>query len=196
MLAMQTLGLSDSTPRSEGILKSLLWPSIQSGADVDYLGIQGYWVCTLIAVTTFLFALTAGHPILGVLFTAFFYLGGVGVRERSLFAAVVVLAYYLLDSMVAVAFLLGTPATFVIRALFTALLLSNLRAAWLISHWKADAEEAALPPRPPGNWKDTFAGSWPAWLWPKVRVVYYVFAACVLVIALAGIIVTLARRFH
>lgn len=40
---METLNLSDSTPRSESRLKSLFWPSIQNGADVDYLGTPGYW---------------------------------------------------------------------------------------------------------------------------------------------------------
>jgi len=45
---MQTLGLSDSTIRSESRLKSLFWPSIQSGADVDYLAVQGFWVCTML----------------------------------------------------------------------------------------------------------------------------------------------------
>jgi hypothetical protein len=39
---MQTLGLSDSTPRTESRLKSLFWPTIQTGSDVDYLGAQGY----------------------------------------------------------------------------------------------------------------------------------------------------------
>jgi hypothetical protein len=37
---MQTLGLSDSMPRSESRLKSLFWPSIESSSDVDYLGAQ------------------------------------------------------------------------------------------------------------------------------------------------------------
>ena len=49
---MQTLGLSESTPRTDSRLKSLFWPSITSGADVDYLGAQGYWVCSAIAILT------------------------------------------------------------------------------------------------------------------------------------------------
>src|ERR1700757_2571948 len=97
---MQTLGLSDSTTRSEGRLKSLFWPSIQSGADVDYLGAQGYWVCALVGGTSFLFAILQGRPILGVTLLLFFYFGGVGVRERVLFAAVIVFVYYLVDSLI------------------------------------------------------------------------------------------------
>jgi hypothetical protein len=75
---MQTLGLSDSDPRSEGRIKSLFWPSIQSGADVDYLGAQGYWVCTFVGVSAFLFSLLQGKPILGVTVLLFFYFGESG----------------------------------------------------------------------------------------------------------------------
>ena len=80
---MQTLGLSESTPRTENRLKSLFWPSISTGNDVDYLGTQGYWVCTVVAVGSFVFALVADQPITAVVALLFYYLGGVGVRERS-----------------------------------------------------------------------------------------------------------------
>src|SRR5215468_7035982 len=49
MSRMETLGLSESSARSDGRLKSLFWPSIQNGTDVDYLGTQGYWVCMIVA---------------------------------------------------------------------------------------------------------------------------------------------------
>ena len=72
---MQTLGLSDSTPRSESRLKSLFWPSIQSGADVDYLAVQGFWVCTIVGVMSLFFlAVTARQPILGILVFLLFLL--------------------------------------------------------------------------------------------------------------------------
>src|SRR5258708_5436806 len=64
---MQTLGLSESAPRSEGRLKSLFWPSIQTGSDVDYLGAQGYWVCTFAALLSFVFSTASGHPLMGAL---------------------------------------------------------------------------------------------------------------------------------
>jgi len=80
---MQTLGLSDSTPRTESRLKSLFWPSIQTGSDVDYLGAQGYWVCALVAVFSLVMTAVAGHAVVGVFVFLFYYLGGVGVRERA-----------------------------------------------------------------------------------------------------------------
>src|SRR5947208_15795588 len=87
---MQTLGLSDTTPHSENRLKSLLWPSIQSGADVDYLGAQGYWICSILALYSFIFLIATNHPVIGLLALLFYYLGGVGVRARSILAAALV----------------------------------------------------------------------------------------------------------
>jgi hypothetical protein len=169
---MQTLGISDSTPRSESWLKSLFWPSIQSGADVDYLGAQGYWVCTLVAVFTFILALAIGQAITGVLVLLFYYLGGVGVRERSRYAATVVFVLYALDMLF---YGIG-----VVKILFGALLLSNLRATWTASQWEPESEEASLPPRLDDTWNDKFTDRFPSWLWPKVRILYYIFSACMI----------------
>src|SRR5260221_3097880 len=94
---MQTLGLSDSTARTDGRLKSLFWPSIQSGADVDYLAVQGFWVCTAVGVMSFAFLALARQPILGLLVFLLFHLGGVGVREHNPFAAGVILVCYIDD---------------------------------------------------------------------------------------------------
>src|SRR5260370_38506270 len=97
---MQPLGLSDSMPGSESRLKSLFWPSIQSSSDVDYLGAQGYWVCPVIAVLSFVVLVISSHPFLGGFVFLVFYFGGVGVRERSRYAAGFVLGLYVLDILV------------------------------------------------------------------------------------------------
>lgn len=176
---MQTLGLSESTPRTENRLKSLFWPSISTGHDVDYLGTQGYWVCTVVAVASFIFGVVADHPISAVFVLLFYYIGGVGVRERSRYAAIVVFAVFFTDLL-----LLGLS---VVRVLFTALLLSNVRATWIAYHWQPGSEEAGLPARLNETWTDKFADVFPAWLWPKIRYVYYVFSACFLGLAIIGI---------
>ncbi len=72
---MQALGLSDSTPRSESRLNSLFWPSIQSGADVDYLAVQGFWVCTIVGLLALLFFTLAGQPISALLIFILFHRG-------------------------------------------------------------------------------------------------------------------------
>ena len=135
---METLNLSGSSARNESRLKSLFWPPIENGSDVDYLGAQGYWVCTLVAVFSVVFLANSGKPATGAAILLFYYLGGVGVRERSRYAAVVVFAMYLLDPLI-------SPG--VVRILFAALLLSNLRATWIASGWGSGSEEALLPPR-------------------------------------------------
>ena len=96
---METLNLSDSTQRSESRLKSLFWPSIENGADVDYLGTQGYWVCTLLAIVSFIFSLATGEPVAGAVMLLFYYLGGGGVRERSRYAAAIILCLSVSDTL-------------------------------------------------------------------------------------------------
>jgi hypothetical protein len=192
---MQTLGLSDSDPRSEGRLRSLFWPSIQSGADVDYLGAQGYWVCALVGLSSLLFLLLQGRPILGAIVLLFFYFGGVGVREGDLFAAVIVFLYYLVDTLMSVIFLMfASPwGMIVLRVIITGLLLSNLRATWIASNWRPESEEAALPPRFADSWEDKFVDLWPAVLWPKVRIIYYVFSCIFLLLLVIGLAAMMLR---
>jgi hypothetical protein len=126
---MQTLGLASSTPRSEGRLKSLFWPSIQTGSDVNYLGAQGYWVCALVALFSLVLSAVARHAIVGVFVFFFYYLGGVGVRECSRYAATVVLIMYVADMVTAV------PG--VVRVVILGLLLANLRATWIAARWNS-----------------------------------------------------------
>lgn len=183
---VQTLGLSDSTPRSESRLKSLFWPSVQTGADVDYLGAQGYWLCTVVSVATVVFSAAAGHPIAGAVGSLLYYLSGVGIRERSRYAAAAALVFSIADVLA------SGPGVF--RVLFTALLLSNLRATWIASGWKPESEEAVLPPRLGETWTDKFADRFPSWFWPKVRILYYIFSACVALLYCIGMVVLISRR--
>src|SRR5258708_33232951 len=136
---MQWLCLSHARPRPGSRLKSLFWPSIQTGSDVGYLGAQGYWVCALGAGFSLAFSAIAAHAIVGALVCLFYYLGGVGVRERSRYAAAAVLAMYVAGMLVS--------GGGVVNAIVAALLLSNLRATWIASHWQPESDEAILPPR-------------------------------------------------
>ena len=70
---MQTLGLSNPEPRSEGRFKSLFWPTIKTADDVDYLGTQGFWVCTLVAALSFVVGVLSGHALIGIVVLLFFY---------------------------------------------------------------------------------------------------------------------------
>jgi hypothetical protein len=192
---MQTLGLSDSTTRSESRLKSLFWPSIQSGTDVDYLAVQGFWVCTIVGLMSFIFAgILARQPIIGFLILLLFHLGGVGVREHNPYAAAIVLIYYVIDFLASFILLFATsPGIGVVKVIVIALLLSNLRATWIASGWKPDSEEAALPPRLGETFFDKLADKWPAFIWPKVKWLYYIFSFGYLALTVAGLIVMAIR---
>jgi hypothetical protein len=183
---MQTLGLADSMPRTEGRLKSLFWPSIQSASDVDYLGAQGYWVCALVAVFSLAVTAFAGHTIVGAFIFLFYYLGGVGVRERSRYAAAVVLVMYVADVV--------ATGPSVVRIVLVGLLLSNLRATWIASSWKPDSDEANPTPRFDDTWSDKFADKLPTWLWPKVRILYYVLSTCFLIFTGIGLTMMALHR--
>ena len=183
---MQTLGLSDSTTRTEGRLKSLFWPSIQTGDDVDYLGTQGFWVCIIVAVLSLVLSIFTGHEIIGAVVLLFFFLGGVGVREHSRFAAAIVLALYLVDTVAT-----GPNA---LRLGIAAVLFSNLRATWIASGWNPQSTEATAPPRLRETWSDKFTDTMPMWLWPKVRYFFYVFSIAFLMLEVVGVTMILRRR--
>jgi hypothetical protein len=187
---MQTLGLSDSTTRTESRLKSLFWPSIQSGADVDYLAVQGFWVCTIVGTLSLIFLTLAGQPVTGVLVFLLFHFGGVGVREHNPFAAAITLVYYVVDLLASMVLVVtNSPGIGVVRIIITALLLSNLRATWIAAGWKPESEEAALPPRLGETFFDKFADIWPAFIWPKIKWVYYIYSFGYLVLTVAGLII-------
>jgi hypothetical protein len=190
---MQTLGISDSTSRSESRLKSLFWPSIESGVDVDYLAVQGYWVCTLVAAFSFVLLFAAHQPIIAAVVFLLFHLGGAGVREHSRFAATIIFVYYVVDTLASFKFILGSPGSIVLRVIIAALLLSNLRATWIAARWRSGSDEAALPLRLDDTWADKLANKWPTWVWPKIRVVYYVFSIGLLVLVSFGLAVMALR---
>jgi len=120
--------------------------------------------------------------------------GGIGVflfgRRRSpraeRYAAALVLFMYLIDMIV-------TPPS-IIRVLVAALLLSNFRATWIASRWKPESDEAVLPPRFAETWSDRFADALPTWLWPKVRIPYYIFSLCLIALVVIGLTGVLNRH--
>ena len=83
------------------------------------------------------------------------------------------------------------PGTGVFRVLMTALLISNLRATWIASQWERGF---AAPPRFSDTWSDKFADRLPMWLWPKVRIFYYIFSVGFLLLTVLGFAVIIARR--
>jgi hypothetical protein len=126
-----------------------------------------------------------GHEILGTTVLLFFFLGGVGVREHSRYAAAVVLILYL------VAMVASGPTT--VRIGVAAVLFSNLRATWIASTWSPESSEATPPPRLAETWSDKFSDALPMWLWPNVRTPFYVFSIAFLMPNVLGLVIILRR---
>ncbi len=167
---MQTLGLSESTPRSESRLRALFWPAIRNRTDLDYIGRQGFWICFLVAVFTVVVSFFAGFSLAGIFDGLFFFLAGVGVRERDRFAGIAAFSVYFLSG-----FLLGNGFS-VVRIIFLALLLANVRGNWLAARWRPDPENDPSPVRLNDTLTDKLTNTMPALLWPKARYVFYVLA--------------------
>ena len=165
---MQRLDILNAPPRSDSRLKSLFWPSIRHATDIDYLGQQGFWVCVLIGVAMLL---GTGLPA-GVFHLLFYFLGGMGVRERSRVAAIGVFVGHLLMT---IAYLVVMPLASlnVARVIFLALLLANVRATWISSRLLSDSGEI-LPPRLGKTLGDKVVDRLPQILWPRLRWLFYV----------------------
>jgi hypothetical protein len=116
----------------------------------------------------------------------FFFLGGAGVREHSRYAAAVVLILYLVDTIAT-----GPNA---VRVGIAAVLFSNLRATWIASRWNPESTEAMPPPRLAETWSDKLSDTLPMWLWPNIRIPFYVFSIAFLMLELLGVVILLRRR--
>jgi hypothetical protein len=192
---MQTLGLSSEPRRSDGRLKSLLWPAVENAWDVDYLGQQGMWICTLVAVASLLQTAFTGNALfigIGVLSALFYLVGGMGVRQGNWPAAAMVFALYSLD-------ILAQAAQFqfpsIIRIAIALVLLSNLRATFLASEWRPAADDEDRPTRFNETLADKFVDQLPAKCWPVLQIPFIVLGATMLLLTLVGLGLIFANRF-
>src|ERR1035438_8511767 len=189
MDAMQTLGLSGESKRSDGRLKSIFWPTVENAWDVDSLGRQGFWICLIIAAFQLVVALATGNPIMiftGAAAALVFLIGGLGVREGSWPAAALVFGVFftgLLNTMANGQF----PGILTILA--AGILLSNVRAAFLASEWRPAAEDEDRPTRFNETFGDKLADQLPARAWPVLQIPFFGLAALLLLLSLAGLCV-------
>ena len=171
---MQTLGLSDSTPRTESRWRALFWPTIRNIGDYDYVTRQGFWICSIVAALTIAIGAFTGALFYCLFEGLFYFLAGVGVRERSRVAAVTAFSAYLLSALVLQRY---TGNGFgIIRIIFLALLFANIRGNWISAHWAKDSQDDFVPVRLDQTLGDKFAGQLPAILWPRTRFLFYVLA--------------------
>ncbi len=193
---MQTLGLSSKPQPADSIFKRLFWPAIESAYDVDLLGQQGFWVCTSVAAFSALMLALAGWPTLAAIYGLAFFLGGCGVRERSIVAAVIVFILYALNIVTrALAGGFGSP---VLTAVIVMLLFANIRATVIARMW-ADAPDHSdlgeLPERSSTSPFDRFANLLPTRIWPIGQYIFYP-TAVVIFLLLSLSIAALQKAKH
>jgi hypothetical protein len=112
-------------------------------------------------------------------------LGGNGVRQRSRVAAVTVFVAYFLSAAVLTRY--GGRGFGVVRIIFLALLLANIRGMWLAASWqKAEAEPTPVPLK--RTLWDKLSDQLPSFLWPKVKIVFYALAAIEIALLLIGLL--------
>jgi hypothetical protein len=185
---MQTLGLSSKPQPTDNIFKRLFWPTIESQYDVDLLGQQGFWVCTAVAVLSLVLLIFLSMPISGLITAVIFFLGGCGVRERSIAASVLVFLLYswnLIASAILGAF--GNP---LLQSVVLMLLLANVRATILSRRWVAQPTEVdgnELPERSQTSLMERFANQLPVKVWPISRYLFFPLATIMLLLSIAGV---------
>ena len=195
---MQTLGLSGDRKKSDGRLKSLFWPTVDSAWDVDYLGQQGFWLCFIIAVLSGAFlAVTAAETpnpagrmsvlvLAGIIFFVY-VVGGMGVRQSSWPAAALIFTLYVVNALGS-----GRPPG-ILTIIIGAVLLSNLRATFLASRWKPAAENEDRPMRFNETFRDKLVDQLPPRLWPVLRIPFFIASGMLLIFLLYATVIMFLR---
>ena len=191
---MQTLGLSDAPQPTDNLFKRLLWPEIANGYDVDLVSQQGFWVCFVVAVFSTIVLIATGQPLVGILIGATYLLGGMGVRQRSVAAAILIFSSYLLGRLASMeAMFLGLPGggNPLVGIVATMLLFANVRATFLARRWQraeAPSDISELPEQMTTSFGDKLANVLPEKLWPAGKYAFYPLAIIVIVISVLSMI--------
>jgi len=191
---MQTLGLSGESRRSDGWLKSIFWPSVENAWDVDYLGQQGFWICVVIAMFQLVIGVASGNPIImatNAAISIVFLIGATGVREASWPAAALIFALFFVGLLTRLA-IGGLPGPISIG--IAALLLSNVRAAFMASQWRPASEDEDKPTRFNESWRDKLVDQLPPKAWSILQVPFFALAALLLLLSFLAIAVILWHR--
>jgi hypothetical protein len=195
---MQSLNLSGEAKKSDGPIKSLMWPTVENAWDVDYLGQQGFWICTIIAIASLgltllaaweapayaIWSLTSTFSVIECLI---YFVGGLGVRQASPIAAVTVFALYALDQLA------SGHSPSVLSLIIAAVLLSNVRATILASRWTPANEGEDRPSRFNETFRDKLVDQLPPRVWPVLRYPFYVVATIMLSLIVLGLTMRLVK---
>ncbi len=168
---MGYLGLDETEVKDDNLFQRMFWPSDHAG-ETDTLGQQGFWICTIIAVGSLVLLSLQGHWMLGLFTFLFYVLGGIGVREHSQPAAILVATAYILELVVQ---LIGPgipPGG--IGIVISLLLLANIRGTWIAAKWAGKGE--IMPERMNSTITDKLVDQMPARVWPAAKIPFFVMA--------------------
>jgi hypothetical protein len=186
---MGYLGLSEPLEKEDNLLQRLFWPGDHAG-ETDTLGQQGFWICAVVAIGSLVVLAVQGHWILALLTLAFFGLGGIGVREHSTVAAVLVAVAYVLN-LIANVMAGKFPGFLTIAA--AVLLIANIRGSWVAAKWAKRGDPESFPERMRETWRDRLVDQMPAWVWPRARIAFFCVAGIYMLLLLLGTVM-LSRR--
>lgn len=186
---MGYLGLDGETYKEDNLFQRLFWPGDHAG-EAELLGQQGFWICSIVAILSMIVLSVQGLWIVGMLSLFVFVLGGIGVREHSTTAAIL-LALVQIFAIISGLFL-GHPPGF-LGLVFTILLLANIRGTWIARRWSQKGDPEVMPERMKENWKDILVDQLPPRIWPIGRFVFFPLCAVYLLLLVAGTIVLIAQ---
>ena len=191
---MGYLGLDETTVKDDNLFQRLFWPSDHAG-ETDMLGQQGFWVCWGVGVVSMLVLLAQGHWILALLTLLVYGLGGVGIREHSQPAAMLIACIYWLNQLAA---LMGGRVPGVIGRGGGVLLIANIRGTHIAAKWAAKGDAEAFPERASASWSDRFVDQMPVVVWPRAKVPFFTLAGLYLTLSVLGLMMLMmgvgARR--
>lgn len=189
---MSTLGLDGAPEKEDNLFRRLFWPS-DSPYELDTLGQQGLWVCVIVGSLSSAGMAMAGHPLLAVLNLLFYWIGGMGVRERSIAAAILVAVAFLLNLL---AGLLAGMMPGVIALISAGLLLANVRGTIIASRWAKRGGADLFPERLDETLTDKFIDRLPARVWPRAEIPFYGIGSIYLALTVFGIAFLVARPYR
>src|SRR5579875_2450873 len=177
---MQTLGLASEQKPTDGMLKRLFWPTIENQYDLDLVSVQGFWVCFVVGVLSFVVLLVTGHFVEAPLLAFTYLLAATGVRERSIAAAVLIFLCYTTDRVGGL--FMGQPSIGVLPIASMLLLFANIRATLLAKRWEmlGEAEQTETVERANGSFPEKVSNVMPPKVWPVGRYFFFPLAGLVL----------------
>jgi hypothetical protein len=128
----------------------------------------------------------------GMMTALAFLVGGMGVRQSNWPAAATVFALFFVGLLYGMAS--GQFPGF-LAIIAAAILLSNVRAAFLASEWRPAGEDEDKPMRFNDTFGDKLADQLPAKIWPVLQVPFFALAGVLLLLSLVGLAIVAAQRF-